>query len=511
MKKKVLIFICVVLLALMLVPGINLIKLEAAQKKEGAKWWSKAVLYNFDFAPQYLGRFFYPLGISTNPNQAIIGKHDWLYLGDEFEKTITTRRHGSTAEAAEAALKIGLATKSWQQWLKSKGVRLYRVMLAPDKSTIYPEFLPDWAQPAADSATNTLLANVSQGLYVDTRPALRAAKSQFSEPLYSKTDTHWNSLGAWVAFRAFAMEVARTKTGLRWPSEQQVRVSKVSERHGGDLGRFLRMAEMLRDSEVVIEIDNERPIETEQYDFETGHLTVSGGNPQVGAPERPLLVKSKHALNQNRVLWLRDSFGTALAPFMAATFTETLQLHYGKADPALFVRLVESYKPDYVFITVVERGARSKWFENLPSFISVTSVSGKPKHFISLSNGSPSGINDMTKVEGSEAYRISGADPYVTFTLTNQVRTLDASQLVFELNCGEKKEPVQLQVFWHSASTVFSEANSVRIATNPGITAIDLSPLYSWTQADAVTDIRIDVDSPTACPVLTINSIELGK
>ena len=400
MKKKALMFVFVALVALMLVPVINLIELGTAQKKEGGKWWSRAILYNFDFALSFTSRLFYPLGISTNPNKVMIGKDDWLYLGDQYEKTITVTRRGTTAEAAEAAWKIGLATKSWQQWLKRKGVRLYRVMLGPEKSTIYPEFLPDWAQPAADSATNTLLANVSQGLYVDTRPALRAARSQFSEPLYYKTDTHWNSLGAWVAFRAFAMEVAHTEAGLRWLSEQQVRVSKVIEIHGGDLGKFLRMSEMLRDSEVAIEIDSERPIETEQYDFETGHLTVSGGNPQVGAPERPLLVKSKHALNQNRVLWLRDSFGTALAPFMAATFTETLQLHYGKSDPALFARLVETYKPDYVFITVAERDARNKWFENLPSFISVTSVSGKPKHFISLSHGSPSGINDMTKVEG---------------------------------------------------------------------------------------------------------------
>ena len=53
----------------------------------------------------------------------------------------------------------------------------------------------------------------------------------------------------------------------------------------------------------------------------------------------------------------------------------------------------------------------------------------------------------MTKIERSEAYRISGADPFVMFTLTNQVLTLDASQLVFELNCGEKKEPVLVRIF----------------------------------------------------------------
>lgn len=353
---------------LAVVPVINF---KLGTKQEGYKWWSRTVLFSFDFTLPCLSRFFYPHGISINPNQVIIGKNDWLYLGDQYEKTLTVTRRGTTVEDTEIARKIGFATKAWEQWLKLQGISQYRVMLGPDKGTIYPEFLPDWMQPGADSATNTLMANVSQGLYIDTRPALSAASSQFSEPLYYKTDTHWNALGAWVAFRAFSIELARSEAGLRRLSEQQVRVSKVNDRQGGDLAYFLRLKEELRDSEVVIEIIGQRPIETEQYDFETGHLMLSGGNPKIDAPLRPLLVKSKYALNQKRVLWLRDSFGTALAPFMAATFTETLQLHFDKATTASFAQLVDTYKPDYVFITVVERCARGKWFENLPPKISL--------------------------------------------------------------------------------------------------------------------------------------------
>jgi len=371
MKKKVLIFVCLALLALMVVPVIN-IKLGNVQKKLGEEWWSRSVLYNFDFALPYLSRFFYPLGISIYSNQVIIGKDDWLYLGDKYENPITVSRRGVNFKDVKAAKKIGLATKSWKQWLMFKDVSLYRVVICPDKSTIYPEFLPKWAKPTTESVTDMLLTNVSPGLFIDTRSALIAAKSQFSEPLYYKTDTHWNNLGAWVAFHAFTMELAHTEVGLRWLSEQQISVSKFNERSGGDLAKFLWMREILSDSEVTIEITSEHPIETAQYDFETGHLTFSGGNPIVVAPKHPLLVKSKNALNQKRVLWLRDSFGAAMAPFMAATFAETLQLHYNAVAPALFARLVEIYKPDYVFITVVERQARLNWFENLPPSISAS-------------------------------------------------------------------------------------------------------------------------------------------
>lgn len=368
-------FVGVALLVLAIIPVINL-KAGNWQKKEGEEWWSASVLYNLDFALPFLSSFFYPHGISTNPAQVFIGKEDWLYLGEQYGETVSRVRYGTTVEDERIAGVIGHATESWSRWLNFNGVRVFRVLLGPDKGTIYPEFLPDWAQPAAQTSTDTLLANVKQGLYVDTRPALRTAKSQFSESLYYKTDTHWNSLGAWVAFQAFEMDIARAEPGLRLLSEKDVRVLEVNQRQGGDLAKFLRLKETLRDSEVVIDIISDRPIETKQYDFETGRLKRSGGNPQIHSAQRPLLVKSEQALNQKRVLWLRDSFGTAMAPFMAATFSETLQLHYDAANPELFARLVNTFKPDYVFITVVERGARRKRFGSLPPLIS---ASGKPE------------------------------------------------------------------------------------------------------------------------------------
>ena len=368
MKKKVIIFISLSLILLTIAPVINL-NLDNKPTKVGQKWWSRSLLYNIDFGLPLLSRFLYPLGISTNPNQVIIGKNDWLYLGDLYGgKTITVTRQGASTKDVLIAKKIGLATKSWEQWLKNRGVQLYLIMIAADKSSIYPEYLPDWAQPNINSVTNNLMANVSQDIYVDTRPDLKAAKIDLEELLYFQTDTHWNSLGAWVALRALTKAIDLKGEGLHWLSDKQIQVTSVTDREGGDLARFLRMDEILlaKSSNVSIKIDSEKPIETEQYDFETGELKVSEGNPPVGAPKHPILVKSKHALNKKKVLWLRDSFGGAMSPFMAVTFSETLQLHYDVTNPKSFAKLVESYKPDYVFITVVERGARGKWFENLP-------------------------------------------------------------------------------------------------------------------------------------------------
>lgn len=71
---------------------------------------------------------------------------------------------------------------------------------------------------------------------------------------------------------------------------------------------------------------------------------------------------SPRARNKKRVLWLRDSFGLALAPFLAATFTETIEIHWSEAlrsHGKQLVELVDSWDPDYVIVTVVERDALS--------------------------------------------------------------------------------------------------------------------------------------------------------
>ncbi len=365
MKKKVLIFVALACLVLSIVPAINLMSGNAIHHDK-KHWWLRSVLYNVDFFLVHSNHLLYLAGISPVPYQVVIGKQGWLYLGDGFGDAISVARRGATPADVEASEQVGAAVGAWQQWFARKQVSLYKLILCPNKETIYPEFLPDWVQPAEASAADTLLAHLPKGSYVDTRSALRDARSGFSEPLYFKTDTHWNSLGAWVAFRAFSRDLARTETGLRLLSDEEVRVLRVAGREGGDLANLLRIRKLLPDREVLIQIDGENAVESEQYNFETGQPVAYDSNPQNRAQKVPLLLKTKQALNQKRVLWLHDSFGTAMTPYMAATFTDILRLHYDDASPDRLAQLAEAYAPEYVLITVVERRALDKWFRKGP-------------------------------------------------------------------------------------------------------------------------------------------------
>jgi len=365
MRKNVFVFLCAALLILAVVPAINL-ELAWRQKVEMHSLLSRPALYNFDFALPYLSQAFYRAGISIRPGQVVIGKKGWLYLGDEYEETISAKRRCGSEADRSVANKINAAMQSWSEWVEKNGAHSMHIMVGPDKSSIYPEFLPAWAVSDCPHALDVFMANVDPTLYADLRPALVAAKGGWEQPLYYQTDTHWNSLGAWVAYRAFASIVSANMPEVRWLSDQQFHIAGVAPRPGGDLSNFLRMTNLLTDTEVAMQMGEGLAVETQQYDFETRALKSSGGNPGVLAPFHPLLVKSPSALNNKKVLWLRDSFGTSLAPYMDATFSEVLQLHYGATNPEGFAALVSSFKPDYVFITVVERDSRTAWFEKMP-------------------------------------------------------------------------------------------------------------------------------------------------
>lgn len=362
MKKKLCLFLIALTLILLIVPAINLYNVFTTPHT--GKWWKRKVLYNMDFTLPAFGKLLYPLGVSVDPARAIIGKEGWLYLGDAYADSITVKRLGIEAEDTDIAERLAKSAESWDTWFKHQGVDAFRIILGPDKDSIYPEYLPDWSKHAPTSLTDALTNRVQSDIYINPARKLRQEKDSYPHPLYYRTDTHWNNLGAWVAFHEFSKNLATAQPDLKWPQKPEGAFSTTAERLGGDLANFLRIQTSLSDQEVILDLpDYAMPLE--HYDFESGNVVFTGQNGPVEAPMTPLLMRSTQALNSKKVLWLRDSFGAAMAPFMAATFSDTLQVHYLALKPGALAELVERYQPDYVFITVVERDSRGVFFQTL--------------------------------------------------------------------------------------------------------------------------------------------------
>jgi alginate O-acetyltransferase complex protein AlgJ len=274
------------------------------------------------------------LGVSSSPN-VLLGKQGWLYLASEHSLD-GYRRLWPLSPERLAGHRAVLAER--KAWLATRGVE-YVFFCAPNKETIYPQFMPDDVRQGRGPSWLDQLHAAAPGLVLDVRPALRAAAR--SQRVYHLTDTHWNELGGLRAAQAVEQELRRRQPGL--PSFDFERVTYAPiEVPGGDLSRLLGLkfddreqAFELRFPDGDVFTDDGAPLAIEHVDVQNMRLVrVRNPNGRLG-----------------KAVVFRDSFGELLKQPLAQLFRETVFVWTDYFDP----RLVEAENPEFVIQELVER------------------------------------------------------------------------------------------------------------------------------------------------------------
>jgi hypothetical protein len=136
------------------------------------------------------------------------GKDDWLYfkgggMGDDpglFQAKVPL-----TDDQMQAWCDM---LEQRRRWLAARGVGYY-VVLAPSKSSIYPQYLPAGFFSCGPTRTDQLIAYLkahSKVKVVDVRPALRE-EAKRSLLLYEPHDAHWGARAAWIAYNAMVRAI----------------------------------------------------------------------------------------------------------------------------------------------------------------------------------------------------------------------------------------------------------------------------------------------------------------
>jgi hypothetical protein len=141
--------------------------------------------------------------------RAVKGKNDWLFFDNE----------NSLLDAAgKAVLDQNLIDHGVEvfaeNWRKMRAEKInYLLVIAADKSTVYPEFLPNYIKPSAegthriDKFLSALLKKYPDFPVLDLRLILKKAKEK--EILYHQTDTHWNRRGGHYAYVEIMKNLAK--------------------------------------------------------------------------------------------------------------------------------------------------------------------------------------------------------------------------------------------------------------------------------------------------------------
>lgn len=133
-------------------------------------------------------------------SRAVIGKNGWLYFDNENSILDATGKAVLSDELIDRGVEA--FARNWQE-MRAKNIN-YLLVIAADKTSIYPEFLPDYIKVSAggthriDKFITALKKKYPNFPLLDLRLVLKKAKEK--EIIYQQTDTHWNKRGAHYAY-----------------------------------------------------------------------------------------------------------------------------------------------------------------------------------------------------------------------------------------------------------------------------------------------------------------------
>lgn len=472
----------VTLVGLLILPVINV----ATQNIELKDILRISRIYNTDIVESYTNKFLVNYELSTQPDKTLVGKNGWYFLGDGYFDIVSKFRNGSDAEdIIEATRKVITSQESWRNYYKDHNVADFKILVGPNKSTIYPEYLPVWAKSESESISDGLYK--SKDIYVDSRLSLKKAKSNF--PLYYRSDTHWNFYGAGIVFYNF-INVININNNIIIPPQEWGEVVENKIISGGDLARFLKVEKFIEDREPVTAINNIN-LEHVVYDFNTKSEVYRGLSPRYGSMNDLLLIETPQALNNKKVLWLSDSFGNALSPYMTATFSHIVKQHWENlAGTKKLEEIIERWQPDFVFITVVERVSLNEEFMKMPAIQYIKDVSSDFNFDINNAV-----LHDLIRKNNSR-YEVTAGDPFLVYEIESAGNKRSIKSLNFRLSCIGNVENVPVKIFWRTKNTYFNEVDSAEVVVSNDFNQLSIPMLAS---VQDIQSIRIDIESYNNC------------
>ena len=260
-----------------------------------------------------------------------IGQNGFLfYAGDQMIDNFQGVLPFTTQELRHHQLQL----EQYRDWLARRGIS-YIFVVAPDKQSIYPEYVAPWLKPGnrrtkldqfvdymRDHSTVTVL---------DLRSALLAAKRV--APTYYKSDTHWNTFGGFVGSQEI-VKALPDKSRLPSLSLDSFEL-KQRDFTNGDLARMLGIVAPEEDF-IWAPKTNLPPLNLARYDDKSAI---------------PWEVTTNLSTTGTCVVF-GDSFREALTPFLGYHFNRVIyyfELH------GFNTNAVNTIKPDVVITEVVER------------------------------------------------------------------------------------------------------------------------------------------------------------
>lgn len=278
------------------------------------------------------------LKVSPNPESVLLGKSGFMFYNSKSDAIYDSYSNANIVNNRENLTEAIQKQREIKEMLVQKDIE-YIVGFFPNKHTIYRSHLPFSMYMQING--NTTLADqiVSSSEennfdFIDVRKALWDEKT--NKQLYCKFDTHWNSYGAYIAYKSF---FEQTKTLGIIPYDTSFFDIRYSQKKNGDLIKMIGIDSIKSYYDTIPNFKLKNP--------KKGYKEISAE----GFPKRTVITLNENCNNKKTVLVFRDSFTSALVPFFSLHFYKVIYIWQHSVDMAL----VEKTEPDIVMSLCVER------------------------------------------------------------------------------------------------------------------------------------------------------------
>jgi alginate O-acetyltransferase complex protein AlgJ len=286
------------------------------------------------------------IGIPGNRN-VLKGREQWLFYDQYYQpgQALFADFRGKARFSPEQLTRIRTHLLQTQQALARCSIGFYLVM-PPDKQTIYPDMMPFRRAAQTETRADQLFAALRDApelKTIDLRPPLQAARKQESLPVYLKTDTHWNALGAFHSVQALMHALQADGRSPATGPQRKDYILASQPFAGGDIAvSLLSLPGYFDDVDITLAL----PGDTAQA---IDHARLLYRNPQA----------------QGRLLLYGDSFSEQMLPFLAQRFGHVAAVRRAQID----ARDIKNEQPDVVVLEVLERliGSLETGPTNLPA------------------------------------------------------------------------------------------------------------------------------------------------
>ena len=258
---------------------------------------------------------------TSSQSGVITGTGDWLFYSDslpDYQRTniLTDRQLHNAVRNLELV----------DEYCGNSGIE-FLFVIAPNKNTLYPEYMPYYLVPGEGPSNRELLDDLLTDTQVNFTDFGRY--DTFLDPdavYYFHRDSHWNNVGAAIASSSILSSLGVPHHDYSSDG------TYIGEPHRGDLEQMIYPTDSASEYETVFDVmpsfTYDAPVES-NFDFRIG---TSGSG-------------------ESSLLMYRDSFGSALVPFMAEPFGHAFFSRSNSCQITDFI----SNNPDFLVMEKAER------------------------------------------------------------------------------------------------------------------------------------------------------------